>query len=287
MDTKVTQKAEVMKESSHTALEIFENSEFGQVRTIIDKEGNPWFCLPDSCKILGIKDPSSAKRRLSESGVQLIDTHAPYFTQGDKSVNRGGNTMTTFINEFNLYKLIMRSNAPFAEKFQDWICGDVLPTLRKHGIYVVGLNQNSYGYDDVELRAIAWAKEHKALRTAVEDNKRLEAENRRMKPKENYYDIFMNSESMIGIREYAYQLGITENELVNYLIGGGYLYREVRNRKKPLKIRKPNGYVWFRYCDAVDNNKFGSKIMINPAGKAAIFNILCNEGIVSVDNIRL
>lgn len=277
MDTKVIQKAGVMRESSHTALEIFENSEFGKVKTIIKEDGTPLFCGVDVAKILGYKNPGNAVNNHCKSGDYLFCPHA----------SGVGGTKVRYISESDVYKLIMRSNLPSAEKFQDWVCEEVLPTLRKHGVYQIGLNQNSYGYDDVELRAIAWAKEHKALRMAVDENKKLEAENRRMKPKENYYDIFMNSESMIGIREYAYQLGITENELVNYLIGGGYLYREVRNRKKPLKIRKPNGYVWFRYCDAVDNNKFGSKIMINPAGKAAIFNILCNEGIVSVDNIRL
>lgn len=277
MAAKLQQKAEMASDSGHAALEIFENSEFGKVKTVIKDDGTPLFCGVDVAKILGYKDPRGAIVKHCKSGELLFQPCA----------NGIGGTKVRYITESDVYKLIMRSNLPSAEKFQDWVCEEVLPTLRKHGVYQIGLSQNSYGYDDVELRAIAWAKEHKALRMAVDENKKLEAENRRMKPKENYYDIFMNSESMVGIREYAYQLGITENELVNYLIGGGYLYREVRNRKKPLKIRKPNGYVWFRYCDAVDNNKFGSKIMINPAGKAAIFNILCNEGIVSIDNIRL
>lgn len=105
------------------AIEIFKNESFGEVRVAGTSE-NPLFCLTDICRILDIKNVGDCKSRLDQKGIVLTDTPT-----------KGGIQSLVYINEKNLYKVIMRSDKPQAEPFQDWVCGDVLPTIRKTGSY--------------------------------------------------------------------------------------------------------------------------------------------------------
>ena len=93
---------------------------------IIVENGEPLFCAPDVCKTLGYANTADALRKhCREDGIAKRDTID----------NLGRKQHTTFINEQNLYRLIMRSQLPSAERFQDWVCGEVLPTIRKTGTY--------------------------------------------------------------------------------------------------------------------------------------------------------
>ena len=104
---------------------IFVNQSFGQVRVIIN-EDNPWFAAKDICNSLGYIDSSNAiKQHCKINGV--VKHHL--------TDSMGRSQLTACINEQNLYRLIMRSNLPSAEKFEDWVVGEVLPSIRKHGFY--------------------------------------------------------------------------------------------------------------------------------------------------------
>lgn len=92
---------------------------------------NPMFCLVDVCRVLEIKNVSDCKSRLDQRGIVLTDT--PTRNQYGAEVVQ----QLIFINEKNLYKVIMRSDKPQAEPFQDWVCGEVLPSIRKTGSYSV------------------------------------------------------------------------------------------------------------------------------------------------------
>lgn len=115
-------------------LKIFDNEEFGRVRTsIIDDE--PYFSLYDICRILEINNPSQAKTRLRRPGV--ISNEVGVVT-GKKSDGTDAiqNIIMTFINESNLYKLVFQSRKPEAERFADWVTSEVLPAIRRDGIYM-------------------------------------------------------------------------------------------------------------------------------------------------------
>lgn len=105
-------------------VQIFENEEFGAIRTVtIDNE--PFFCMTDICKALEISNVSQAKTRLNQDGVisnEVID-------------NIGRKQNANFINESNMYKLIFQSRKESAERFTDWVTGEVLPSIRKTGSY--------------------------------------------------------------------------------------------------------------------------------------------------------
>ena len=103
---------------------IFDNPEFGEIRTVI-KDGVPMFCLADVCRILEIGNVSQFKTRLYKDGVitnEVIDSI-------------GRKQTATFIDESNLYKAIFQSRKDNAEKFTRWVTSEVLPSIRKTGNY--------------------------------------------------------------------------------------------------------------------------------------------------------
>lgn len=105
-------------------LEIFENKEFGQVRTI-NIDGEPWFVGKDVAKILGYKDTSDAMRRHVDDEDKLTRC----FTDS------GQKRELYIINESGLYSVILSSKLPSAKRFKRWVTSEVLPAIRKTGIY--------------------------------------------------------------------------------------------------------------------------------------------------------
>ena len=114
-------------------IKIFENDRFGEVRVDGTSE-NTLFSLVDLCRVLEIKNPRDCKSRLKPEGVVLTDGVSK--TTNQYGITTEQEVTLTFINEQNLYKVIMRSDKPQAEPFQDWVCGEVLPSIRKHGAYM-------------------------------------------------------------------------------------------------------------------------------------------------------
>lgn len=129
----------------------FENLEFGAIRTKIIKD-EPYFCLADVCHALDIKNISDMKKRLNRDGVatsEVID-----------SVGRKQNA--NFVNELNLYKTIFQSRKESAERFTDWVAGEVLPSIRKTGGYQkpatiaeqIGLLATGYGDHEDRIKSL-------------------------------------------------------------------------------------------------------------------------------------
>lgn len=103
-------------------LKIFENAEFGSIRTL-EENGKVLFCGNDIAKPLGYAIPSKA-----------INTHCKGVSKMEVSTN-GGIQQMLFITEGDVYRLITHSKLPSAEKFEKWVFDEVLPSIRKHGMY--------------------------------------------------------------------------------------------------------------------------------------------------------
>lgn len=101
-------------------LQIFKNSEFGEVRTVTVND-EPMFCLTDICKALEMSNPTMVAQRLDEDERTKLD------------LGRQGET--NFITESGLYAVILRSDKPNARKFRKWVTSEVLPSIRKTGSY--------------------------------------------------------------------------------------------------------------------------------------------------------
>lgn len=210
-------------------LKIFENNEFGEVRTtVIDDE--PYFSLNDVCRILEIKNPRDAKSRLNLDGVGTTD--------GVDSLGR--RTDVTMINESNLYKLIFQSRKPEAERFADWVTSEVLPSIRKHGAYMTdGVIERTLTDPDYLIMLATNLKEEKAKRALAE------AVNERNKPKVLFADTVSASKrsclmgelakmiSQEAIRQGKLDKKIGQNKLFAWMRNKGYLCKGGERRNQP------------------------------------------------------
>lgn len=104
-------------------LSIFSNEEFGSVRVIV-QDGEPWFIASDVAKALGYERPNDA-----------VNTHCKKVNKFSYGDSPRGAQPYNIIPESDVYRLIMRSNLPNAERFQDWVVEEVLPSIRKTGNY--------------------------------------------------------------------------------------------------------------------------------------------------------
>lgn len=123
-------------------LQIFSSEQFGKIRAV-EVNGDPWFCLADVCKPLGLR-VADCKKRMKTEGVDTINTPTNSGIQG-----------MIYVNEGNLYRAIFQSKKPEAEAFTDWVTEEVLPALRKHGIYSTVPQKRISLPDGVSLSGLA------------------------------------------------------------------------------------------------------------------------------------
>ena len=206
-------------------LQIFNNAEFGQIRTIT-KANEPMFCLVDVCRILEIKNARDCKNRLKQDGVVCTDI-----------IDSLGRTqMANFINESNLYKLIFQSRKDSAERFTDWVTEEVIPSIRKSGGYIAGQEEMS----DAELMAKALLVAQKQIeqRNAIIDQQKAKIE--ADKPKTIFADAVSTSKTSILVGDLAklicqngYQIG--QKRLFEWLRNNGYLIKSGNSYNMPMQ----------------------------------------------------
>ena len=224
--------------ATSTKIEIFNNPSFGNIRTFVDVKGEPWFCGKDVASSLGYVDETKAlSQHCRQDGVAkhpLIDS-------------LGREQDTTFINEGNLYRLIMRSKLPSAEKFESWVVDEVLPTLRKTGSYSLvetpmerlmrnSTNQLETATALVEILKVE-AKKQEALTTEVKQlTSTVKTQNvqiAEMQPKVQYCDIVLSCPDVVTVTVIAKDYGKSAMWLNNYL--------------KDKKIIFKQGDIWLPY----------------------------------------
>lgn len=136
-------------------VKIFNSEEFGEIRTVTANE-NPMFCLTDVCKALEIQNATDVAKRLDDDEVTR-------FNLGGKS------GITNFVNESGLYSVILRSDKPNAKKFRKWITAEVLPSIRKHGIYATdNVIDNILNNPDFGIELLTKLKEERTARVEAE-----------------------------------------------------------------------------------------------------------------------
>lgn len=111
-----------MKES----IQIFKSPQFGDIRTAISPAGEPLFCLADLCKAINVSNHRNVAKRIDHEDVRRMDT-----------LTQGGNQQALFVTESGMYEVLLRSDSEKAKPFRKWVCGEVLPAIRKTGGYMV------------------------------------------------------------------------------------------------------------------------------------------------------
>lgn len=189
-------------------LQIFKNEQFGEVRTA-DIKGEVYFNLKDCCKVLEIKNHKDTVKRLNQHGVvttDLIDS-------------LGRTQQANFINESNFYKLVFQSRKPEAEKFADWVTSEVLPSIRKHGMFAT---DELLDNPDFAIATLQKLKEEREQRLALQE--KIEAD----KPKVLFANAVSTSATSILVGDFAKLLrqnglDIGQNRLFAWLRENGYL----------------------------------------------------------------
>ena len=207
-------------------LKIFKNDSFGLVRTL-EINGEPWFVGKDVAETLGYSNPRKA-----------IGDHVD---DEDKGVTKcdtlGGSQDLTVINESGLYSLILSSKLPTAKAFKRWVTSEVLPAIRKHGLYAT---EELIANPDLAIEAFKARKEEREAR------KVLEVENEKMKPKALFADAVSASHTSILIGDLAKLLrqngiDIGANRLFDWLREQGFLMKSGSSKNMPTQRSMEKG----------------------------------------------
>ena len=146
--------------ASMTDIQIFSNPQFGEIRTAIGENGEPMFCLTDVAKALGYSRPADAVSTHCK-GVSILPTPT-----------NGGVQQVKFGKEGDVYRLVMKSKLPEVGMFQDWVCDEVLPAIRKHGVYATPQTiDNLLADPDNAIKVFQTLKEERQLRQIAEANR--------------------------------------------------------------------------------------------------------------------
>lgn len=199
----------------NTEIQTF-NFNTAPLRTLTDKNGDPWFVAKDVCDILEISNPSDALQSLYDDEKTNLGNSYVWSEPGRRPL---------IISEPGLYRLVMRSRKPEAKDFQRWVTHEVLPSIRKHGIYATEATIDQILADpDFGIRLLTSLKEERA--------KRIEAENqiKELEPKAKALEDFTNVPETLLVRDAAKLLSNTgtpigEKELREWLSQHDWTYR--------------------------------------------------------------
>lgn len=220
-------------------MQVFENKMFGQLRTV-EQNGQTWFVAADVCRALEITNSGNAISRLDadeKMTIRSTDSH---------SGQRGGAQMMTMVNEPGLYSLVLGSRKPEAKAFKRWVTHEVLPALRKHGMYVQEELMRSK--EELEEAIARYVEENSKL---IDKNAELLADNDRLEKRNdelfggyhnamreavrnerilNRYREQEDADGLCDLRTTAGNLCMMEHEFINRCLQRRLLYRGARGR---------------------------------------------------------
>jgi prophage antirepressor-like protein len=225
-------------------IEVFESTEFGAVRTIVDEDGRILFCGSDAASALGYSNPRKA----------LAD-HCRCVTKRDipHPQNPHKNLTLLFIPEPDIYRLIFRSKLPAAEKFEAWVVEDILPTLRKTGAYITPQTLDQLIANPSNASRLY--HELKQTQTAVAE----------MTPKAAYFDALVDTGVLSGIQQTAKELKLPEKLFTYLLVDMGLAYRPPKKSLMPYAFMVTSGFAELK--EYTRNGHGGVYMLFTPKGR--------------------
>lgn len=246
-------------------LMIFNNPEFGEIRTM-ERDSEPWLVGKDVALALGYADTNKAIVTHVDADDRLNDKTASSLGQ------RGG----WLINESGLYALVLGSKLPTARKFKHWVTSEVLPSIRRNGMYLLPKDYPS------ALRALADAEE-KRLALAAENERQAQviAE---FEPIRQYVDTILESQDALATSQIAADYGMSAQQLNKILRDEGVQHK-VNGQWLLYKKHMNMGYtksktIQFTHSDGRTDTKLHTQW--TQKGRLMIHNILEKRGIVAV-----
>ena len=184
---------------------IFQNQEFGAIRTMSNEQGEPLFCAKDVCDALGYKQTHKAVERHVDEGDGM---------KRPTPTTSGVQTML-YVNESGLYALILSSKLESAKRFKHWVTSEVLPSIRKQGGYMIARPDES---DEIILA--------RALQIMQATLARRDEQIAKLKPRADYADHVLDSVSCFTVTQIGKELGMTGHDLNVLLCQMGIQYAQ-------------------------------------------------------------
>ena len=267
-------------ENTKSILRIFDNPEFGAVRTVSLKDG-PWFIGNDVAEILGYSNTNKAiqmhvdaedKFIRSERGPEL----GKLFSTVKEMQEAMGRQDNWFINESGVYSLIFGSKLPNAKRFKHWVTSEVLPAIRQTGGYIPAASDMS----DEEIMARALKIGERTIRKQKERIEALEADKEKMRPKAIFADAVSASQSTILIGELAKILrgngvNIGQNRLFTWMREKGYLVKQGSSFNMPTQMAMNMGLFKIKegtYVGSAGELKITKTVKVTGKGQQYFIN---------------
>lgn len=237
------------------------NCKLGSVRVIIEND-EPLFCLADLAHSLDIKNGRDLKNAIDKE-----------FDKGGRFnlhplQTKGGKQNFTFINENELYFVIMRSDKSNAKEFRQWICGEVLPSIRKNGGYIAGQESMS----EMEIIANALVVANNIIQQKSKELEMVKALRAKEKPLVDFANKVASASNAISVRDFAKLLNdekikIGQNNLFKWLRDNGYLMKS----NMPYQKYIDSGY--FEIIEQTYETPYGTKVSLKTlvTGKGQIY----------------
>jgi len=232
-------------------LEVFKNEEFGEVRTI-EENGKTFFMASDIARSLGYTRPNDA-----------IAAHCRATVKRSTPIS-GKLQEVNFITEGDVYRLISKSQLPAAEKFETWVFDEVIPSIRRHGLYAT---EELLDNPDLLIKVATALKEEREARKILEkENQLLITDNEVMKPKADYFDDLVDRNLLTNIRNTAKELGMKEKDFIKFLMNQGYIYREQGGAIRPYADKNKGLFQLKEYSSRFSEHA-GVQTLITPRGR--------------------
>ena len=228
-------------------MEIIKNPEFGSIR-MIEQGGKILFSGTDVARALGYAIPTKA-----------VNTHCKGVSKMEAPTN-GGMQKLLFIPEGDVYRLIVHSKLPSAERFERWVFDEVLPSIRKHGAYITPEK-----LWEVATSPEALMKLCSDLLAERKENAALREENAELSGKAVFYDLFIDLKHSTNLRTTAKELVVPERRFIRFLLDRRFVYRAPSGNVLPYA--KPANEGLFCVKDFCNHGHTGSYTLVTPEGK--------------------
>lgn len=238
-------------------LKVFSNPDFGEVRTL-EENGEVLFCGTDVAKALGYSNPNKA-----------INNHCRAVTKRSTPIS-GKMQDINFIPEGDVYRLIVRSKLPSAERFERWVFDDVLPSIRKHGAYMTPETLEAAVLNPHFVRKLCdqLIESQGKCKELEATNSALTVENQIMAPKASYFDQLVDRNTLTNFRETAKALNVAPKAFVSFLLEKKYIYRDKKGKLLPYENRN-EGLFEVKECYNEKTQWGGTQTLVTPKGREA------------------
>lgn len=240
-------------------LQIFENPEFGQIRAVLNENGEPLFVAADVCRALDLGNPTNALKRLDPDEQALISI---------KGLSRG-NDIANCVTEAGLYSLVLGSRKQEAKQFKRWVTHEVIPSIRKHGVYMTPqtLEQALLSPDFLLRLAQRLKEEQEGRLVAEQDRDHLAMELTIQQPKVDYFDAMVERNLLLSLRETAKLLKVKEKAFIRWLLDNRYLFRGKTGKLLPYATRPHNDCFEVKEWFDRETGKGGVQTLVTPKGR--------------------